>query len=723
MTDSSYSDVKIDPITFEVIKHRLWQINDEQALAIKTISSSPIVVEGNDFNVGLFTADGQLTTAGIGSTVHVGTMGTSIRSIMDMVSDIEDGDVILMNDPFLGALHQNDVVIASPVYHEGRILMWVSNVLHHPDVGGIDEGSFCVNARNLYQDPPRFLMKIVSRGKLLKEVEHTFVTNSRLPDMVALDLRAQIGAVHVAKERLLDLVNERGGDVVEAVMRRSIDIAETQIREKLARLPRGSFRGEAWMDGVRVGSDAIVKVTVKLTNHGDRLTFDWTGSDPQVDAAVNSTLHACVAGTSVPLYSFFCQGDIDWNEGLIRCMDVIAPEGTVVNATFPAPVSICTIGFRWLITVAAAQACAKMFDASDEFRDRVCSGWNTSSNCNNVFGIDKNGKRVGALLSDHRGGGSAAKSFDDGISHAGQITSFSSSMANVESQEWKLPMIYLFRKQMADSGGAGKYRGGLTSVAAAVPYGAKELILKATNTAGADQTNAHGLSGGYPGAGSQTIVVKNARAAEQLADGSLREDFETLGGEVDYLPTKASCTLGPDDVLVFYPPGGGGYGDPLERDPARVAEDVRKGWVSQDAARTLYGVATGPDGQADMGETTRVREQMRAARKDGPVTSWPIDRLFEDLEGNGKPHKVGDHAICTWQDGRPQLSCECCGNVLSGPDGKAIIRQFDIGAAGPWAARRFGGQSPNFRLEESICAGCGTRFDVREVRTQAAEAV
>ena len=209
---------EVDPITFEVIKHRLWQINDEQSIAIRTISSSPIVVEGNDFNVGLFTDDGQLTTAGIGSLVHVGTMGDALRSIMKGAGHIREGDMFLTNDPFLGALHQNDVVIASPLFYEGKIVLWAGNVLHHPDVGGIDEGSFCINARNLYQEPPRYFFKIVDRGELVPELEHTFVTNSRLPDMVALDLRAQIGAIHVVKQRLGALLDERGTATVQAVM-------------------------------------------------------------------------------------------------------------------------------------------------------------------------------------------------------------------------------------------------------------------------------------------------------------------------------------------------------------------------------------------------------------------------------------------------------------------------------------------------------------------------
>jgi N-methylhydantoinase B len=636
---------------------------------------------------------------------------------MEVVEEIEDGDVFLTNDPFLGALHQSDVVVASPLFVNGEILLWVANVLHHPDVGGIDEGSFCISARNLYQDPPRYLLKIVSKGRLVREAEHTFVTNSRLPDMVALDLRAQVGAIHVAKQRLQGLIDERGGAVVRSVMHRSIDIAEKQLREKIALLPEGSWLGEAYMDGDRVGSDQIVKVAVRLTHRGERLEFDYTGSDPQVDAAVNCTYHACVAGTAVPLYSFLCQGDVDWNDGLIRCLDVVAPEGTVVNATFPAPVSICTIGFRWLVTVAAAQAVAKMFDASDLYRDRVCPSWIVSSNCNNLFGSDRDGRRVGALLSDHRGGGAAARSFEDGISHAGQITSFSSSLGNVEGTEWKLPVLYLYRHQLPDSGGPGKFRGGLTSVAALMPYGTSELILKATNTAGTDQTNAHGISGGYPGAGSQTIVVRKSEARTLLREGELDGDYQHLKGDVDYLPSKASCVLGSDDVLVFYAPGGGGYGDPLDRDPQRVVDDLANGWISEARAHELYGVVLNRSHEVDQPATKSLREQKRSARRDGTVSSWIPETSPPSAQDPSGRMRVGEAVEWVWEGNSAHLRCMKCCNPLSGPEGRIVSRQVPIGTAGPWAAIRFGGKSPNFALEEAACASCGTLFHVQEVRT------
>ncbi len=703
----------LDPIDFEVLKHRLWQINDEQSAAIKTISASPIVVEGNDFNTGLFTAAGDVVVAGIGSVVHVTTMGDTLREIIRKAGRIRDGDIYLTNDPFMGALHQNDVVMASPVFVDGEVFLWIGNVLHHPDVGGIDEGSFCINARSIYQDPPRYFLKIVDAGEPSPEVEHTFVTNSRLPDMVLLDLGAQIGAINRAGQRIDALIAEQGPDTVRAVMDRSIDIAEAQIRAAIAELPEGSWTGNAYMDGDRVGSERIHRVALRLSKEGETLHFDYTGSSPQVDAAVNSTYPATVGGSAVPLFSFLCQGDIDWNEGLRRCMRVTAPEGSVVNARFPAPVSISTVGFRWLVTVAAAEAIARMFASSERFRDRVCPSWNSSSNCNNVFATAADGKRVGALLSDHRGSGGGARSFADGFDHAGTITSFASSMGNVEGTEWKLPVLYVYRRSIPDSGGAGRFRGGLTAEIALVPEGADALVLKSTNTAGTDQTNAHGIAGGYPGAGSQTSVIRETGIRESIRRGAPPGSVEAFAGRIEHLASKDEAVLGPDDALVFYPAGGGGYGDPLDREPEAVAADIAEGRVTRDVAREQYGVVLAGNGGADGDATEIARDAMRRARREGAVEAGWSPGIALETPGT---HAIGGHLESVVDDAGQTLRCGRCGNDLSGGGGGAMLRRRKLGAAGPLRALRWGGDSPNFVLEEVICPGCATLHEVREVR-------
>ena len=710
----------IDPITFEVIKHRLWQITDEQAIAIKTISASPIVVEGNDFNVGIFTPEGRTVTAGFGSLVHVTTMGDTFGRIRASASTIDDGDVFLTNDPLMGALHQNDVVVASPFFSDGELVMWVGNVLHHADVGGIDEGSFCINARSLYQEPARYFFKLVTRGVLSTELEYTFVTNSRLSDAVALDLRAQLGAVNVARTRLHELIDEVGVEAVKATMAGSLDTAERLLRARIAELRDGTWRTEVYMDGARVGSDDLVRVSLSLTKAGDELTFDYTGSSAQVDAAVNSTYHATYAGTTVPVYTYLCGGDIDWNDSVKDVVTVVAEPGMVVSAVPPAPVSICTVGFRWLATVAASRVVAEMLAENEAYHDKVVPTWCVSANCNNVFATIPDGRLVGALLSDHRAGGAGGRSFADGVSHAGMQTSFASYVANVESAEAQLPVLYLHRRALTDSGGPGRFRGGLTAESALLPYGVDELLLKSTNTAGTEQTNAGGISGGYPGAGSQVSVVRASGARAGLADGRLPDPKDWP--VADYLPSKSEQLLGADDLLVFHPPGGGGYGDPLERELDAVQADVEQGRVSAGEAERVYGVVLAA-GAVDAAASERLRAELRASRAAEGGNIVPAEARGRPLPPEAHPSatRIAD-ALLRIDDGAggSVLACQRCGQVfgrdLVDADARVVRTRRPLSAAGPWLARRFGGDSPRFVLLQTSCAACGRLLDVREQR-------
>ncbi len=390
-----------------------------------------------------------------------------------------------------------------------------------------------------------------------------------------------------------------------------------------------------------------------------------------------------------------------------RCLRVTAPEGTVVNAIFPAPVSISTVGFRWLVTVAASQAIAKMFNASERFRDRVCPSWNVSSNCNTLFATAEDGRRVGALLSDHRGSGAGARSFADGFSHAGTITSFAGSLGNVESTEWKLPLLYVYRRQLRDSGGPGMYRGGLTSAVALTPYGADQVVFKSTNTAGTDQTNAHGIDGGYPGAGSQVGVIRGSAVWDRIAAGAPPLDDDDFAAPIEYLPSKAEGVLGHGDVFVFFAAGGGGYGDPLDREPAAVARDVAERWVSAERARSDYGVALTGDGAPDAAATDAQRGDIRARRKQGRSAPWTPD---DDIRGDAA--RIGENLMSLGGT----LACRRCGTTLTGEAGHVVAATAPLAKAGPWIALRWAGASPNFSLQEIACPGCGTLLSVTEMR-------
>lgn len=705
--------MQVDPITFEVVKHRLRQANDEQGSAIKTLASSQIVVEANDFNVGLFTADGDVAVSGLYMLTHVTTMDTIIKRVIAIAQDIGDGDVFLVNDPYLGALHQNDVAIVSPMFVDGRILLWAGNVLHHADLGGMDEGSFCLNATSVFQEAPRYFLKIVEAGRLSREVEQTFITNSRLSDVVALDLRAQLGAMTVVMKRLAELVDEVGVATIEEVMRRTIDHSETRLRQRIAELPDGSWTTEVFMDSDRIGSDRITRVRLRLTKTGDSLLFDYEGTDCQSEGAVNATLSTCYAGTIVPIYTMLCAGEIDWNGAVKRCVEVRAPLGSVMNAASPAAVSISTIGFGWLAIAASMKVVAKMLSEADGYRDRICPSWGVSCNVNTIFGRDRTGKLVGALMSDHRGSGAGGRSFADGFDHAGLAVSHLAIMSNVESQEWKLPILYVFRRQLPDSGGPGMYRGGLTCMAAVVPHKGSELIWKSENTAGSDQSNAAGIHGGYPGGGSQVSVVRNSSVWDLYSRGIVPCDLAGLGGTIEHLSTKSEGNLGESDVFALYPPGGGGYGDPLDRDPDRVLRDFLNGAVTSDGAVRHYGVVLSARA-VDLPATEACREAMRLGRLESGD-----GRLVVELARALRTDRViGEYLELASSSSTSLIRCRRCQSVL-GPAGVdprlgAVRRARKLAEAGPWLALRHAGNSPNFVLVETSCPGCGVMFDVEE---------
>ena len=706
--------MKVDPITFEVIKHRLWQINDEQGLTIRTISASPIVVEGNDFNCALFTGEGDLAVSGAYVSSHITTMDVVVKNVLSEASEINDGDIFVVNDPYMGCLHQNDIVMASPLFQDNKLVIWVGNVLHHADVGGVDEGSFCINATNVFQEAPRFFLKIVDKGAVSREVERTIVRNSRLPDTVALDLRAQIGAINVAKQRLRELIEERGVETVLSVIEISIDYAEERLREFFKEIPEGSWESDVYLDGDRVGSDKIYRIHVKLEKRGSDLYFDYTGTDPQAPGAINATSNASYSGTIVPIFDFICNGKIDWNSSIKRCVHMVAPEGTLVNAQYPAAVSICSIGMTWLVMVVATKVVAQMLSNSGRHRHLVCPSYNVSCNAVNVFGATQSGRRVGALLSDHRGAGAGARSFADGFDNTGHAFSYLGFMANVESQEWKLPIIYLFRRQLTDSGGAGKFRGGLSSMSGFMPYKAQRLLFKGMNTAGTDQSNASGIDGGYPGGGSQVILIRDINARRWLEQKEDVFDYLKRGKGVTFLPSKSEGEIGANDLLIFYPPGGGGYGDPLDRDPERVSKDVINKFISFEWASKQYGVVLNENLEVNEEQTREERNgliQERLNRAKGNVS-------VRKETGGDVVRTVGECLeIVDISEGKV-IRCTRCHHIYCSetedPRQHSLTRVQNLGKAGSWVCRRWGGDSPNFTLVEYLCPGCGVMIDTAE---------
>jgi len=308
----------LDPLTYEVIRHRLWAITQEMGTTLRQMSGSHVVTEGNDFNFAICDELGEEVQVGTYNLALVGSMDLAIFWTLEHRSanpGIEDGDMFLCNDPWIGGgLHQNDASVLAPVFHDGKLFCWTTAIAHQIDLGGYRPGSFSPSATDVFGEAvPTPPLKVVRGGVLQEDVADAWVRRSRQPHLVGLDLRALVASNRSAGERLLKLAGKYGADTVKAVMRRMMGDAERQLRAKLATLPDGSWSAEGYQEQSRTGDRALHKIRVSMTKKHDHLTFDFRGTSEQA-GVVNCPYPGSRAGvifTMLPILA----GDIPWAAG------------------------------------------------------------------------------------------------------------------------------------------------------------------------------------------------------------------------------------------------------------------------------------------------------------------------------------------------------------------------------------------------------------------------
>jgi len=591
-------------IVHDVIRNRLVAITEEMRIALQSVSGSPTVTEASDFFTGLFLPDGAVASMGFQVAYQAPVCGAFIRHITDKSKHVvRDGDMFIGNDPYIGALHQNDVQMVGPIFAGDTIIAWAGVEAHETDVGGMDFASWSPKAREVFQEGMRIpCVKLIDRGELREDVLEMIVTASRLPGALGLDIRAFIATLNVARARVTDLVTRYGADTVKAAIARMIATTETRMRERLRALPDGVFHASDYLehDG---HTNRLYKLDVKLEKRGDALSLDFSGSSPQAPGFINCTrsgLAGAVSGSVLPTLAY----DMQWNEGALLPVEIIAPDGLVCTATFPAPVGSATVETIWVTGNAIMLALNKMLAASPEHAYRA-QGVNDGAMATfNLGGVNQFGENFGLHLMDPLAGGSAAFPGKDGVAAGGPITSPMSGIADVERNEQVVPLFYLHRRLACDTGGAGRQRGGL-SAEVALTLGGIEQAQALIMTHGAETPNSQGLGGGWPGA---TIRQTFGRGA--VAQGlAVEAPYETFG------PKPGLMTMTNRDVFHVIWQGGGGYGDPLDREVGAVELDVENGAVSEGAARDVYGVVIG-----DAAATATLRDEMRLARVGAFVT-------------------------------------------------------------------------------------------------------
>jgi N-methylhydantoinase B len=572
--------MKIDPITLAVIKSALDAIVDEMAYAVIRTARSEIIKDVMDYSAALCNADGLLIAQAKTIAQHLGAVPDAMQSVLrEFAGDLHPGDVVVMNDPYEGGMHIPDVFLFLPIFVDDRIEAFAVVIGHQTDMGGRVPGSNASDSTEVYQEglriPP---VKLYERGVASKTVLRIIEKNVRVPDRVLGDIGAEYAACKVGEREVRRLFARYGRDTVRAYMTELLDYAERVTRAEIARWPKGTYRFTDHLDSDGF-SDEPVPLTVALTIHEDgHLTCDWTGSSPQVKAALNSTLSFTKSCSYLSVRSVLRQ-DVPNNAGVFRCIEVIAPEGTILNPRLPGACAARALtGYRMLDVMlgALAQALPARVPAAGEGGNTVLS----------IGGL--NARHESFVIVDMITGAWGGRPDKDGME---AVTNASQNMSNtpVEVLEAQHPIRIDEYGFVPDSCGAGTWRGGL-----GLRRRYTLLNDEATLQLRSDRVKflPYGLKGGRPARGTRNVL--------------------NPGADEKQMPAKFATVLRRGDVIQHEQPGGGGFGDPFARDPARVAADVRDEKITIAFARREHGVVIDPatlevDGEA----TARARAERR----------------------------------------------------------------------------------------------------------------
>lgn len=571
----------MDPITFAVVKSALDAIVDEMAYTVIRTARSEIVKDVMDFSTALCDAEGRMVAQAKTIAQHLGAIPDAMASVLEQCrDDIHPGDVMILNDPYQGGMHLPDIFMFMPIFLDERLEGFSVVIAHHTDVGGRVAGSNASDSTEIYQEGLRLpVVKLYERGVPSKSVFRIIEKNVRVPGRVIGDLGSEYAACRVGERELVKLLTRYGVDTARGYMRELLDYAERMTRSEIRGWPKGRFTFTDHLDSDGF-DDTPIPITATITVHEDSLTVDFAGTSPQVKAALNSTLSFTKSCTYLSVRSVLERG-IPNNAGVFRCIEVRAPEASVVNPVLPAACAARALtGYRILDVMmgALAQIVPDKVPAAGEGGNTVvCIG-------------GYQGNREPFIIVDMICGAWGGRPDKDGIE---AVTNPSQNMSNtpVEVLEAQHPIRIDEYAFVPDSCGAGKWRGGL---GLARQY--TLLAAEATLQLRSDRMKflPYGLDGGRPAAPTRNVLNPD--------------------GEARALPAKLTSTIRRGDVLRHEQPGGGGHGDPFRRDPARVAADVANEKISLEYARREHGVVIDPVSLAvDEAETRALRAGPRAA--------------------------------------------------------------------------------------------------------------
>jgi len=573
-----------DPITTEIVRNGVLAVTEEMKTNLMRTAYNTIIYEALDFTTGLFTANGDTVSIGIGLPMFIRGMSETVKAkLRHFAPDgpnpvgIHPGDILVTNDAYITGSHLNHVTFSLPIFEGEELIAWVSCMAHWIDVGGTLGGM----TTDIYAEGLQIpICKYADKGVVNTLLEDIIRMNVRIPARAMGDLRAQITAVKTGERRFTELVKRYGKDAVVQSIAAIMDQAEIAARKRTLTIPDGTYEAESYMDddGVTVGKKVPIKVKVVVA--GDEMTIDLSHVADQVRGFFNSGITAGLACAQVAFKCMTSPTDYPINDGAFRNLKIIVPPGKVISAVRPA-------AMRWWMTfpMTVIDTVFKALEAA--VPDRVIAGHHADLVVCMCHGINPRTKEFFMASFGPQGGGWGAKLTEDGVSGTVCINDGDTHNSPNEQSEVKSPVLVERYALIPDSGGPGKYRGGL---------GVERVVrMRYDVTFNTQMDRVHckpwGLQGGGDAMGNSVALELN---------GKLKEDFANA--------KVLLAQLKSEEAFVLRSGGGGGFGDPFEREIARVQEDVRQGYVSAEAARTQYGVAIDAASfDVDAAETAKLR--------------------------------------------------------------------------------------------------------------------
>jgi len=583
------AETGIDPITLEVICESLIAVVREMRATIIRASYSSVIYEFDDFSCALFGPDGQMVAQSWDHPGHVLPLPWGVRcALQDFAGDLHPGDAILLNDPYRGGTHLNDVTLLCPVFDEaGHLMIFPAVRAHWVDVGGMVPGSYSGLSANIYQEGVRIPpIKIISRGQVDRAAMTLLMANMRVPEEREGDFHASLGACKVAEQRIRRLVEKYTPAKVHEAVRINLDRTERRLRDRIRALPDGDYLYEDYLEFYNQGRLDPVLARIKLTVAGDQLIADFEGTNPQVPGVVNCSLAVAGAGVFVAVKATLDPGGAV-NEGAFRPITLKAPEASIFDVRHDAPAGAhgevrkraVSLTMGALAQVIPDLVCGDLCGSS--FPNAI-GGWNRRRNRQYVYYESPAGGNGGFAGGD---GPSAFVNIDFGNLP---------SIHNVESIENEMPLLVESCALRRDGGGEGRQRGGVGMVRQIRVMDEEASYSVLSDRAVLPPWGVHGGAGGAP------YHLSVVRGADTIT-------FDTPGKVTGHPVYR-------DDVVVMRSSGGGGFGDPLERDADLVRRDVVQGYVSAERAVEGYGVVLDARDAVDAAATSARRAAIRQGR-------------------------------------------------------------------------------------------------------------